>query len=72
VDLADVADVLEDQGIASFAASWDGLIASVTERVEQAGATVMAVGAVAPASGEGGRAAAPAAAAPRETAGKAA
>jgi len=42
VDLADVADVLEDQGIASFAASWDGLIASVTERVEQAGTTVMA------------------------------
>ena len=72
VDLADVADVLEDQGIASFAASWDGLIASVTERVEQAGATVMAAGAVTPASGEGGQATAPAAAAPRRTAGKAA
>ena len=72
VDLADVADVLEDQGIASFAASWDGLIASVTGRVEQAGATVMPAGAVTPASGEGGQAAAPAAAAPRGTAGKAA
>ena len=72
VDLADVADVLEDQGIASFAASWDELIASVTRRVEQAGATVMPAGAVTPASGEGGQAAAPAAAAPRETAGKAA
>ena len=68
VDLADVADVLEDQGIASFAKSWDGLIASVTERVEQAGATVTAAGAVTPASGEGGPAAAPAAAAPRGTA----
>lgn len=71
VDLADVADVLEDQGIASFAASWDELIASVTRRLEQAGATVMPAGAVTPASGEGGQAAAPAAAAPRETAGKA-
>jgi transaldolase len=72
VDLADVADGLEAQGIASFAASWDELIASVTRRVEQAGATVMPAGAVTPASGEGGQAAAPAAAAPRGTAGKAA
>ena len=72
VDLADVADGLEAQGIASFAASWDELIASVTRRMEQAGATVMPAGAVTPASGEGGQAAAPAAAAPRETAGKAA
>ena len=72
VDLADVAEVLEDQGIASFAASWDELIASVTGRVEQAGAAVMPAGAVTPASGEGGPAAAPAVAAPRETAGKAA
>jgi transaldolase len=72
VDLADVADVLKDQGIASFAASWDELIASVTRRVEQAGATVMPAGAVTPASGEGGQAAAPAAAAPRGTAGAAA
>jgi transaldolase len=72
VDLADVADGLEAQGIASFAASWDELIASVTRRMEQAGATVMPAGAVTPASGEGGQAAAPAAAAPRGTAGKAA
>jgi transaldolase len=45
VDMADVADVLERQGVESFAKSWEELIASVTEQVEKAGATVMPTGA---------------------------
>lgn len=65
VTLADVADTLEAQGIASFAKSWDELIASVTGQIEKAGAVVMPAGAVRPATGEGGEHAAPAAAAPR-------
>jgi len=68
VDMADVAAVLEQQGIASFAKSWDELIASVTEQMEKAGAEVMPAGAVTPASGDGGQASAPAAGAPRQTA----
>ncbi len=68
VDMADVAEVLEQQGIASFAKSWDELIASVTEQMEKAGAEVMPAGAVTPASGHGGQDAAPAAGAPRQTA----
>ncbi len=71
VDMADVAEVLEQQGIASFAKSWDELIASVTGRLEKAGAEVMPAGAVRPASGDGGQAPAPAAGAPRATAGEA-
>nr|WP_294501940.1 transaldolase [uncultured Rhodopila sp.] len=63
VDIADVADVLEQQGVESFEKSWEELIASVTEQIEKAGATVMAAGAVKPA-GNG----APAAAAPRRSA----
>jgi len=60
VDLADVADVLERQGVDSFEKSWEELITSVTEQVEKAGATVMPAGAVKPAGSDG----APAAAAP--------
>ncbi len=67
VDMADVAIRLEEQGIASFAKSWDELIASVTEQMEKAGAEVMPAGAVTPASGDGGQAPAPAAAAPRQS-----
>ncbi len=67
VDMADVAEVLEQQGVASFARSWDELIASVTERMEKAGAEVMPAGAVIPASGNGSQDAAPAAGAPRQT-----
>jgi hypothetical protein len=67
VDLADVADSLEAQGIASFAGSWDELIASATARLEEAGASVMPAGAVAPAGGNGS----PAAGAPRSAAGAA-
>ena len=45
VDLGDVADVLEQQGVASFAQSWDDLIKSVQERLENAGADAMPGGA---------------------------
>ncbi len=68
VDLDDVADTLEAQGVASFAKSWDELIASVTQQLEKAGASVMPAGAVTPASGDGGQDAAPAAGAPRQSA----
>ena len=70
VDMADVADTLEAQGIASFAKSWDELIASVTTQLEKAGASVMPAGAVTPASGDGGQDKAPAAGAPSQSASK--
>jgi len=66
VDMADVAATLEAQGVASFAKSWDELIASVIKQLEMAGAEVMPAGAVTPASGDGGQTPAPAAAAPRQ------
>jgi transaldolase len=62
IDMSDVALVLEKQGVESFAKSWEELIASVTEQLEKAGASVMPAGAVKPA-GQG-----TAAAAPRKTA----
>ena len=65
VDLADVADLLERQGVESFEKSWEELIASVTEQVEKAGASVMPGGAVKPAKSDG---TAPAAAAPHRAA----
>ncbi len=65
VDMADVAETLEAQGVASFAKSWDELIASVTAQLEKSGAEVMPAGAVKPASGDGGQDAAPAAGAAR-------
>jgi transaldolase len=65
IDMADVASTLEAQGIASFAKSWDELIASVTAQMEKAGASVMPAGAVTPAGSHGS----PAAAAPRASAG---
>lgn len=68
VDLADVAEVLEAQGLASFAKSWDELIASVTAQLEKAGASVMPAGAVTPVDGKGNQTAAPAAGAPRPSA----
>ena len=70
LDMEEVADTLEQQGVASFAKSWDELIASVTRQTEKSGAKVMPAGAVKPASGEGGQDAAPAAGAPRATEGK--
>lgn len=68
INLADVADVLEREGIASFVKSWDELIASVEEQIKAAGAEVMPAGAVKPATGDGSAGSAPAAAAPQETA----
>jgi transaldolase len=65
VDLADVADLLERQGVGSFEKSWEELIASVTEQVEKAGASVVPGGAVKPAKSD---ATAPAAAAPHRAA----
>lgn len=67
IDLADVADVLEREGIASFVQSWDDLIASVEEQVKNAGAEVMPAGAVKPAAGNDAVTAAPAAASPQAT-----
>jgi transaldolase len=67
LNIEEVADTLEQQGVASFAKSWDELIASVTRQLEKSGAEVMPAGAVKSASGEGSRGAAPAAAAPRAT-----
>ena len=64
VDLDDVSQVLEKQGVTSFAKSWDDLIASVTEQIEKAGAVVMPAGSVKPASSTRPHSAAPPAAAP--------
>jgi transaldolase len=61
VDVADVAELLESQGVSSFEKSWEELIASVTEQIEKAGAKVMPAGAVKPAGGDGKPAAGPAA-----------
>jgi transaldolase len=69
VDFADVVTKLEQQGLASFAKSWDELIASVTDQLEKAGAEVMPAGAVKPTGADSETpAGAPAAAAPRSSA----
>jgi transaldolase len=68
IDLADVADVLEREGIASFVQSWDDLIASVEETLKNAGAEVMPAGALKPVSEDGSVSSGPAAAAPAQTA----
>lgn len=68
VDVAQVADLLETQGVASFEKSWEELIASVTEQLEKAGASVMPAGAVKPANGTANPAGAPAAGAPKQSA----
>jgi transaldolase len=64
VDFTDVITGLEEAGLASFAKSWDELIASVTSQIEKAGAELTQSGAVKPAN-VGGQAKAPASAAPR-------
>jgi transaldolase len=64
VDFTDLVTGLEEAGLASFAKSWDELIASVTSQIEKAGAEVTPSGAVKPAN-VGGQAKAPASAAPR-------
>ena len=68
VDLGQVTDLLERQGVASFEKSWDELISSVTAQLERAGADVMPAGAVRPAGTETGEGTGPAAAAPRVSA----
>ncbi|MDN4633967.1 hypothetical protein QCD71_20830 [Sphingomonas sp. PsM26] len=68
IDLLDVAETLEREGLASFVQSWDDLIASVEDQLKNAGAEVMPAGAVKPASGDGASTGTPAAAAPEETA----
>ncbi len=65
VDIADVAETLETQGVASFEKSWDELIESVTKQIEKSGAEVTSEGAVNPAGSAKGQATAPAAGAPR-------
>ena len=67
VDVADVAELLEKQGVASFEKSWEELIASVTEQLKKSGASVAPSGAVKPADSSSGQGA-PAAAAPRQSA----
>jgi transaldolase len=64
VSIAEVANTLEEHGIASFAKSWDELIDSVTKQIEKAGAVIMPAGAVKPATGENGQDTAPATGAP--------
>jgi len=67
VNIEEVAKILEEQGIASFAKSWDELIDSVTKQIGKAGAVVMPTGAVKPATGESGQEPAPAAGAPNSS-----
>ncbi|MHC2088907.1 transaldolase [Methylobacterium sp. CM6244] len=67
IDMADVAATLEAKAVASFEASWDDLIASVTEQLKRAGAQVMPAGAVSPASGQDASGGAPASAAPERS-----
>jgi transaldolase len=50
IDFTEVVNRLEEQGLASFAKSWDELIASVAGQLEKAGAEVMPAGAVKPIS----------------------
>jgi transaldolase len=59
----EVVDTLEREGVAKFEEAWNGLIESVTEQLEKAGADIMPAGAARPA-GDG-----PAAASPGATAG---
>ena len=69
IDFISVVDGLEETGLASFAKSWDELISSVTDQLEKAGAEVMPAGAVKPSSSNSQtKDAAPASAAPRESA----
>ncbi len=67
INLFEVAETLEQQGIASFAKSWDELIASIEEQLRNAGAEVTPAGAVKPATGNTDAPPAPAAGAPTQT-----
>jgi transaldolase len=68
IDLSEVADALEHQGIASFVQSWDDLIGSVEEQLKKVGAEVTPAGAVTPPPRGNAVTSEPAAAAPRQTA----
>ena len=68
IDFGDVVEVLEGQGLASFAKSWDELIASVTSQLEKAGAKVTPTGAAKPIASDDQNEALLASAAPRQTA----
>lgn len=69
INMSDVADVLEREGIASFVQSWNGLIASVEKQLKNAWAGVDPSSAVAHARSGTPAPATLAAAAPAETAG---
>ena len=64
LDMADVADTLEREGVASFVKSWNALIGSVTEKIKKHGAHVNAEGSVRPISDEKAPSAIPAASLP--------
>jgi len=67
-DINEVVGKLEPQGLASFAKSWDELIASATNQLDKAGAEAVPSGAVKPTSPTGGAdGSAPASVVPRET-----
>ena len=72
IDISDVAETLEKQGVDSFEKSWNELIESVTGQLKKMGAEVMPAGGVKPADGDGGKSAAPAAGAPHGSSTKAA
>ena len=58
IDYDDVVDQLEREGVAKFADAWNGLIESVTEQLEKAGADISPAGAASPA-GDGPAAGSP-------------
>ena len=69
IDFPGVVTGLEKTGLASFAKSWDELIASVTEQLEKAGAEIMPAGAVKPVGNDDATSASgPASAAPGQPA----
>jgi transaldolase len=50
IDLADIADTLEREGVATFVKSWNELIASVTQKLKNQGAHVNFEGSAQPVS----------------------
>jgi transaldolase len=64
IDMADVADTLEREGVETFVKSWNELIGSVTKKLKSQGAQVNAEGSVQPVSGNKASSAVPAASLP--------
>jgi transaldolase len=64
IDMADIADTLEREGVATFVKSWNELISSVTEKLKKQGAQVNSEGSVQPVSGTKAPSAVPAASLP--------